>query len=235
LKSTRTFLVILLLFLSISIAQNASAQSVARTDVYHVHFTHAALGKAAPLADYLKTEDPKSPMPSHRIVLRHQDGDDWDYVVIEHLGTKATIEAAGNPMPPAARDLSSWHGDTFVNGPSWPEFVRALGLGDNAAKTAGSVYVVSVYRAAPGHRDELEKDLSAAPAANDPIAGAVLLQHLEGAPWTFLAVTRYNSWHDYATSETMSVSETNKGTGGWFTLREHMSYHADTLTDRIAP
>jgi hypothetical protein len=67
-----------------------------RTDVYHVHFTKAALGKAAQLGDWLKTPNPNDPMPGHFVVLRHQDGDAWDYVVITHLGTKATVDAAGN-------------------------------------------------------------------------------------------------------------------------------------------
>ena len=62
------------------------------------------------------------------------------------------------------RDLNAWHGDTFVNGPAWPEFSKAMGIEEEAAaKTAGSVYVVSVYRAAPGHRDQLQKALSQAP------------------------------------------------------------------------
>jgi len=29
------------------------------------------------------------------IVLRHQDGDAWDYAVITHLGTKATVKLLG--------------------------------------------------------------------------------------------------------------------------------------------
>src|SRR5438034_6068117 len=72
-----------------------------RTDVYHVHFTKAALGKALQLGDWLKTPDPHNPMPDHFIVLRHQDGDAWDYVVITHLGPKATVEAAGTAVPAA--------------------------------------------------------------------------------------------------------------------------------------
>jgi hypothetical protein len=52
-------------------------------------------------------------------------------------------------------------------------------LGDNAAKTANSVYVV--YRALAGRREELEKSLAAtAPGGSE--AGTVLLQHLEGGP-----------------------------------------------------
>src|SRR5919204_2892308 len=49
-----------------------------RTDVYHVHFTKAALGKAAQLGDWLKTPNSNNPMPNHFVVLRHQDGDAWD-------------------------------------------------------------------------------------------------------------------------------------------------------------
>lgn len=96
-------------------------------------------------------------------VLRHQDGDAWDYAVITHLGPKATVEAAGTPLPPDKRDLSAWHNDTFVNGPSWEEFTRAIGIdGDSASKSSGSVYSVSYYRPASGHRELLEKMLSEA-------------------------------------------------------------------------
>src|SRR4030095_11730759 len=154
----------------------APAGAGKRADVYHVHFAKAALGKAAQLGDWLKTPDPKAPMPEHFIVLRHQDGDAWDYVVITHLGTKATVEAAGTAVPSDKRDLSAWPHDTFVNGPSWEEFSRAMGIGDSASKTAGSVYSVSYYRPAPGHREQLEKMLSETPnATGDTTAGNVLM------------------------------------------------------------
>jgi hypothetical protein len=235
-KSICTSLLALLLLPSICAAQNAPAQPAARTDVYHVYFAKAALGKAGQLGDYLKTPDPKAPMPGHFLVLRHQDGDAWDYVVIEHLGTKATVDAAGNPQPASARDLGDWHNDTFVNGPPWPEFVNATGIAEGSgAKTAGSVYVVSVYRAAAGHRDQLEKTLSQPPAAGDTSVGNVLMQHLEGGPWNFLTIVRYNSWQEFATNESNSVAQTSKGQGGWFQLRDHAAFHNDTVTNRIAP
>ena len=221
------------LFLTLLVALGvATAQNVpARTDLYHIHFTTAAPGKAAQLGEYLKT----SSTAGHSLVLRHQDGSEWDYVVIEHLGPKTTLEAAGNPPPASARDLSVWHGDTFVNGPAWADFVQAMGLGENASKTGGSVYTVSVYRALPGHREPLEKMLSAAPGSGDTVAGTALMAHVEGAPWTFLSISRYNSWEDFAKSEIQSVAQTAKGSGGWHELREHVSFHTDALTDRVAP
>ena len=221
---------------AISAKTGAVAGAGKRTDVYHVHFAKAALGKAAQLGDWLKTSDKTAPMPEHFIVLRHQEGDAWDYVVIQHVGPEATVKAAGASVPPDKRDLGEWHTDTFVNGPSWEEFTSAMGIsGDSATKTADSVYVVSVYRPAPGHREGLEKMLSETPQAPDTSAGNVLLQHLEGAAWTFLTVARYNSWDDFAKGEKGSVPQTTKKDSGWSKLREHAAYHTDTLTDRIAP
>jgi hypothetical protein len=217
--------------------QAATAGVGKRTDVYHVHFTKAALGKAAQLGDWLKTPDSHSPMPDHFVVLRHQDGDAWDYVVITHLGSKASVEAAGTAVPPDKRDLSAWHTDTFVNGPSWEEFTRTMGIdADSKSKTTGSVYSVSYYRPAPGHREQLEKMLGEAPSApSDTTAGNVLMQHLEGSNWTFLTIARYNSWDDFAKGEKNSVADTTKKDSPWSRLRDHTDFHTDTLTDRIAP
>jgi len=213
-----------------------SSAPIARTDVYHVHFNKAALGKAAALADFLKTPNPQAPMPGHFVLLRHQEGAAWDYVVIQHLGTKATVEAAGNPRGPAMRDLSDWHDDTFVNGPPWADFARAMGIGDDSSKSVDSVYVVSVFRPAPGHQDQLEKQLSEPPSRpSDTSVGNVLMQHLEGGAWRFLTIARYNSWQDFAANESNSVAGAAKNQGGWFQLRDHITFHNDTVTHRIAP
>lgn len=214
-------------------ATTTTSASPARTDVYHVHFTHAAPGKANALADSLKQPDPTSPMPGHSILLRHQNGDSWDYVAIEHMGTKVTLDAA-RPAPASAgaRDLSDWHTDTYVNGPAWADFAKAMGINEGAGKSA--VYIVSVYRTVPGHREQLDAMLST-PTAGDPVAGTVVLQHLEGAAWTFLGIARYATWEDFVKSETSSAADQAKNTGAWGSVREHSSYHTDTLCDRIMP
>ncbi|HMG05823.1 MAG TPA: hypothetical protein VK581_10195 [Chthoniobacterales bacterium] len=212
----------------------APSTSAARTDVYHVHFTHAAPGKATALADALKQPDPSAPMPGHSVMFRHQEGDSWDYCVIQHMGTKATVAIAPT-MPAAAaatRDASDWHTDTYVSGPAWADFAKAMGINEGAGKSA--IYIVSVYRAIPGHREQLDTDLGTA-APGDPAAGTVVMQHLDGAAWTFLGIARYATWEDFVKSETSSAADQAKNTGAWGTLREHSSYHTDTLADRIAP
>ncbi|HSV62714.1 MAG TPA: hypothetical protein VLH83_05165 [Chthoniobacterales bacterium] len=212
----------------------AAKTSAGRTDVYHVHFTHAAPGKAAALADALKTPDPNAPMPGHSIMFRHQEGDSWDYCVVEHLGTKATVQIA--PTMPAAsaatRDASDSHTDTFVSGPAWADFAKAMGINEGAGKSA--IYIVSVYRATPGHREQLDTAISTV-APGDPAAGTVVMQHLEGAAWTFFGIARYATWEDFVKSETSSLADQAKNTGGWAAFREHCSYHTDTLADRLMP
>jgi len=233
---TRALALLAMLPLALHAQQSPSSANTAtapkRTDIYHVFIVKSALGKAKELQDWLKQPDPEHPN-AKGIVLRHQDGDSWDYIAIEHMGPKATIDLKATPMTPQQRLLIEWHGDTFVAGPSWSDFSKALGL-DDASKSAGAVYTVSDYRAAPGHRDELEKMLSGA-TPGDTASGAVLLAHIEGAPWNFLGIVRYDSWEKYAEGEKNSIAQSNKNQGGWFELRDHCALHHDTLTDRILP
>src|SRR3954468_15165849 len=77
------------------------AAPAADTDIYHVEFVKAAPGQATAAAAELQKQDPKAPMQGHFVILRHQEGDDWDYCVIEHLGAKATVEVTPIPPTPA--------------------------------------------------------------------------------------------------------------------------------------
>ena len=122
----RSIVACLVVFGGVVAATTASAQNTAATDVYHVHFTKAAPGQAAALAKSLMVPDKTSPMPEHFVVLRHQEGDDWDFVVIQHLGAKTEVTATAPPPSDSQRALSAWHSDTFVSGPSWGEFSKEM-------------------------------------------------------------------------------------------------------------
>ena len=201
----------------------------ASTDVYHLHFAKAAPGQAAALAKSLMTPDKTSTMPEHFIVLRHQEGDDWDYVVIQHLGSKAEVTATALAPSDAVRALTAWHNDTFVSGPSWGVFSKEMSIG-GSADSASLVYIVGVHRAVPGHREQLLTSLNAAGPSNKIQTGDVLLQHLEGSEWTFATITRYNSWQDLATERAAAATA-----GGWADIRQHSAFHRDTIVNRIQP
>jgi len=160
--ASATLAVLFLASASGAAAQTPTAPKPA-TDIYHVHLTKAAPGQAAALAKDLSQPDPTASMPDHFVVLRHQEGDDWDFATIQHLGAKPTISI---PPPPAAGAPanSAWHSDTFVTGPSWADFTREMGIGGTGKP--GAVYVLGVHRAVPGHRPQLEQALNA-PAAAD--------------------------------------------------------------------
>lgn len=211
--------------------QGDQAAKGAAQEVYHVHFNKAAPGQAAALGERLRTPDPKAAMPGHLLVLRHQEGDDWDYCVIEHLGAKTTVDAAPSPMAPAMRDQSAWHNDTFAAGPSWAEFARAMALEGAGASSGSPIYIVGVQRALPGHRDQLEQ-LLRNPGTSKVATGNVVLQHLEGGPWNFVTISRYNSWADLATDRSSATA--GSGTGPqWNDMRMHVASHHDTIADRL--
>lgn len=215
-------------------AQPTQSANTGRPDLYHVHFTKAAPGQAAELAKVISVQDPKAPMPGHFLVLRHQEGDDWDFAAIEHLGTATTLDIATLPPPGPATALRAWHNDTFTAGPPWPEFAKAMGLDGSGGTQTTSVYVVSVFQAVPGHRDQLEKALAPDPAAKVP-SGNAMLQHLEGGEWNFLTLQRFSSWQDYATNQTTTIASAGSASGQdtWSEVRQHVAVHHDTIADRI--
>jgi len=211
----------------------APAAPAAATDVYHVHFTKAVPGQAAALGKALSVPDKTSPMPEHFVVLRHQEGDDWDYVVIQHMGPKAEVTAAAPGGPDPARDLRAWHADSFVSGPSWAEFTRQMGVGGSAG--GGSpVYIVGVQRPVAGHREQLAKSLATVDPAAKIATGNVLLTHLEGGEWTFATLTRYGSWTDLGADRAAAAANAASA-GGWDEVRQHSAFHRDTIADRIYP
>jgi hypothetical protein len=192
----------------------------------------AAPGQADALGKVLVVPDKTAPMPDHFVVLRHQEGDDWDYAVIQHLGPKTEVTAT--PAPPGAgRDLQAGHTDTFVNGPAWTEFTRQMGIGGSTSG-ANLVYIVGAHRAVPGHRDQLEAALKT-PGSSKIQSGNVLLQHLEGGDWNFMTITRYNSWQDLASERAEAAAATGATAGGWADIRQHSASHRDTIADRIFP
>jgi hypothetical protein len=61
--------------------------------------------------------------------------------------------------------------------------------------------------------------------------GNIVLQHLEGSDWTFLTITRFNSWQDLATGRAAAAADPSAA-GGWADVRQHSAFHRDTIADR---
>jgi hypothetical protein len=197
--------------------------------VYHITAVRAAPGRFADLLKVLTAPAPDAPPFS--VVFRHREGDEWDFLLVDYEGERATIQVA--PQQPAAAgpsfpDVVAWHGDSYAAGPPLEEFRKALNLQTTqAAAGRREVYILNAYSAAAGHYDQLRTTL--AKAAGQTPGRAVTLRHLEGAPWQFLLITRYDSWR--ALADDMAPAETPAAPAGdpGLELRQHISRHTDTI------
>lgn len=205
------------------------------SDIYRVSMFRAAPGKTGDLEKLLTTQAP-SPGAGDgdfAVIFRHRQGNEWDFLTVEHMGQQATVDVrTGPPAQPDSpfSQSAAWHMDTFAAGPSLDEFRKALNLQAGAAQSGSAkpgAYVVGDYMAAAGHRGQLRQVLT--DIAGDTPGRRVTLTHVEGAPWNFLTITRYDSWQQFAQEEdTVSAGKTGTPDRG-LALREHMSVHHDTL------
>ena len=214
-----------------------AAQADGGAELYHVHFVKAAPGKLVEMIDaYVNAPaDPQASAPP--VLFRHREGDDWNMLVLTPLGAEETLRAA---PPPAdlqqfltkSRPLRAQHNDTFAIGPVWSE-ARKLVLGADAPPSGGTgaVYVVSVFRSLPGHRDQLEGALRKLSADEAP--RTLTLQHLEGASWEFLVITRYDSWAAFGESEQKISGQPLSPTSPALAFTEHLAEHHDTVAERV--
>ena len=207
---------------------------VAFSQIYHVTFVQAAPGKLGELQKIMTAPAPGATSPVHVLLLRHREGSPWDFVTIEHIGATATVET-GWPGP--ARELRAWHEDTFVAGPPWDVFAKAMGID---GKQGEGVYVVSMYRGAAGHRAQLDDTLQKVLASAAKPDRGVVLQHVEGGNWDSLVINRYDSWQEFAGDMGDSTSEQREqraglAQGAGLALREHAGFHNDTIAVRVAP
>jgi hypothetical protein len=224
-----------------AVAQTPAAPSGAFSDVYHVHFVKATPGKTVELERTLTAPSVDTPMPTHVLLLRHREGDDWDFASVAHEGASFTVKAGDQRMTPA-RALREHHTDTISTGPSWPEFAKAMGIGgpQAGAQPAGdAVYIIATYRGLPHRREELYQTLLKIEKASRKPGNVVILRHAEGADWDYAVITHYDSWQDMAADQTDASAEQRQKRAGFtqspgLELREYMISHHDTIAERIS-
>ena len=121
----------------------------ASTDIYQVHVVKAAPGKTAELLNSLRTPPADTAMPTHALILRHLEGDDWDFAVIQHARDEGHRRAL-RARPGGAAGARAWHSRHATSRvPPWAEFSKAMGIGRpqaGAAPAGSDVYIVGVYQ-----------------------------------------------------------------------------------------
>lgn len=215
-------------------AQAPAAQ--AAPHIYRVSVFRSAAGQMGNVEKLLaSTPAPGADAGDFAVVFRHRQGHEWDFMTVEHMGATATVGLPSGPPATADSPMSqsvAWHGDTYAAGPPLEEFRRTLNLQGATRQGAGGttgVYVVSDYAAAPGHRGQLRQVLDK--NAADTPGRSLTLTHVQGAPWTFLVITRYDSWRQFAEEEEKAGAQDAKAPAAdrGMELREHLATHHDTL------
>jgi len=199
-------------------------------EIYHVHVVKAAAGKLPELIEVYKNAvapDPGDPQVDP-IILRHREGGEWDIIVVTPRGKDYTLRSDALPAPIQAFNekvipLTDWHADTFTVGPTWDVVQKAL----VPARGAQPVYTVTDYRALTGHRSQLRQTLDR--IVEQSAGRSVLLSHVEGAPWNFIAITRYDSWADLGQQQTAPAGPQDPS----LDLRRDMAVHHDTVATYV--
>ena len=113
------------------------------SDIYRVSMFRAAPGKTGDLEKLLTTQAP-SPGAGDgdfAVIFRHRQGNEWDFLTVEHMGQQATVDVrTGPPAQPDSpfSQSAAWHMDTFAAGPSLDEFRKALNLQAGAAQSGSA-------------------------------------------------------------------------------------------------
>jgi hypothetical protein len=209
-------------------------------ELYLVETVRAAPGHLDPLLKAYMQVAEIGPNGQHasRLIFRHLVGDDWDFLVITPLGEKTTIDIGPNPagierFVSALRTARWSHSDTFAIGPSVAAVQSALG---QTIEGSSDIYTVSDFFALPGRRQDLRDSLIKINATGRS-GRTVLLDHVEGASWDFVNITRYDSWSDYATQMQTHLGSRQERQDSVdrnaLVLREEMSVHHDTIVERL--
>ncbi len=226
------------------LASTALAQTPPARELYRVHFFKAAPGKLPDLLEAYRNAPVPDNVTPRPLMFRHLLGDDWDVMVIYPLGAKASLDANPAPLPEAMRRFRervmadyAWHSDIYFSGPPLAEVQKALAL-PKEAQGSGGVYVAAYYTALAGHHKALEDVLRRDQATARP-GSALLFEHVQGAPWEYLAIYRYASWLELAAAESDSSADDRARAQGFadaadigLQLRLHAGSHHDNVLGR---
>jgi len=214
---------------TIQATSTQGAGTQAAPHIYRISMFRAVPGKFRELEKLLTaTPSPGANDGDLAVVFRHRQGNEWDFLTVEHMGPQATITVGNTPPQPDSpfSQVVGWHGDTYVAGPPPDEFRKALNISGTGAPAG--VYIVGDYTAAAGHRGALRQVLDK--IAEETPGRSVLFSHVEGAPWNFLTIQRYDSWQQVAQDEDKAIAEgKDPSADRGLQMREHLAVHHDTF------
>jgi len=222
---------LLALFSAATIGLAAPAPPPERGEaLYRTTLVRAAPGRLVELVEVVR---PRA--TAGALVLRHSQGDQWDLLVLQPLGSWAEAVASGRLAEPLAPEpLVAWQEDLVVRGPAL----------DSLLAGEGRLYHVEMFLALPGKRAELvrqrERENDYLRALARP-TNAIFVRET-GAAWDAFTVGTYAGWKHYAAREDVPPEKdaaaaavagfgSSDAIGPY--LRTLIQSHHDTLATRV--
>jgi hypothetical protein len=202
-------------------------------EAYRALFVQAAPGRLMELVELMRARRDSAPADSRPVLLRHSQGDQWDLVLLQPVGTLARYFATDRTAPDRLWDrLVAWQEDLFVAGPPVEEF-RA------AADRAGSFHL-EIFVALAGERDSLkaEREMENRFLRSVGKPGNFVFTRLAGASWDLFTVGFYRDLQQFAepTGRTPEQEEAAARAAGFVSreaigpyLRRFINGHHDTI------
>ena len=204
----------------------------APAETYRAVFLRAAPGRLVELIDLLKARQQAASGESRPVLFRHAQGDQWDIMALEPVGTAATYFAREHTAEPAWDRLVSWQEELFVAGPPAAEFRRTIsGMG---------YFHLEIFQAIAGKRDSLlaERQMENAFLAQIGLPTNLIFTRVAGASWDNFTIGFYRNLQHYAEPSTAGPEaeeaaaraagfESRSAIGPY--LRRFINGHHDTL------
>ena len=157
--------------------------------LYRFTLLRAAPGRLLDLVGALKAGI--AAPASKALVLRHSQGDHWDIMVLQPIGSYAAHLKDARPAPLVALGLVAWQEDGFVRG---PDIDQLKGFRE------GGLFHAEIFHALGEKRAELIKEREMENAYVRGVgrpANAIFVREL-GASWDCFTLGSYRGWTHYA-------------------------------------
>lgn len=204
-------------------------------ETYRAVFLRAAPGRLLELIDLLKARQEAAPAAgeSRPVLFRHSQGDQWDVMTLQPVGTPAKYFARDRGAADPAWDrLVAWQEELFVAGPPVEEFRRSI---------AGMGYFhLEIFQAIAGKRDSLlaERKMENAFLGRIGLPTNLIFTRVAGASWDNFTIGFYRNLQHYAEPSTAGPDaeeaaaraagfESRAAIGPY--LRRFINGHHDTL------
>lgn len=177
------------------------------------------------------------------VLMRHSQGDQWDLMIMQPVGSLAmwyatdnTVRAAQEAFELGQRSLIAWREEMFVAGPPPEVFL-------NRASGAG-LFHIEMFHAVAGQYEALlgERRMEDDYLVRTGRAANLIFERVAGASWDLFTIGFYRNLQHYAEEPGLAPEALEaaaraagfqgRGTIG-FELRAFLSDHHDTLASAI--